>query len=189
MNNILIINSISSIFLTILPSFIPFSSSANSQTINKPVNSVVKIANKSYELVTQIAFDEGDAYITVPENNVTARHIGRLRKYDFHIAKMFEVTAFMCEEGIVSPGIDWHYYAGRGNIDMGTFKISCSLADTIVNAYKVRSPEPTAIEFSQGEDHPPEIRNYRIGILDIERDPNKTTRWLKFVQKFKPVRQ
>jgi len=165
------------------------SASANSQTINKPVNSIVKIANNSYELVMQISFDEGFATITVPEKNVTSRHVGRLRKYDLHIAKMFEVTAFMCEQGMVSPGLDWDYSAGGGDIDMGAFRISCNLADTVVNAYKVRRPAPTAIQFAQGEDHPPEIRNYRIGTLDIERDPNKTTRWLKFVQKFKPVKR
>lgn len=167
---------------------LPFSYPINAQVIQEQVNSKIA-SNNSSELTMQISFDEGYAEIKVPENNVTSRYVGRLRRYDLHIAKMFEVTAFMCDEGMVSPSIDWNYYAGGGNIEMGTFRISCELANVIVNAYKVRRPEPTAITFSMGEDHPPEVRNYRIGILDIERDSNKTTRWLKFVQKFKPIKK
>ncbi|QIR36774.1 hypothetical protein HCG51_08460 [Tolypothrix sp. PCC 7910] len=174
--------------ITLLAAITPFSNLVNAQSI-KPQTNYEIASNKSYELTMDISFDEGDAYITVPDNDVTLRHIGRLRRYDLHIAKMFEVSAFMCDEGMVSPGIDWHYYAGGGNIDMGTFRISCKLANDIVNAYKVRRPEPTAIKFSMGEEHSPEVRNYRIGILDIERDSNKTIRWLKFVQKFKPIKK
>lgn len=51
---------------------------------------------------------------------------------------------------MVSPGIDWTYYAGDGKIDMGTFSISCKLAAQIAEAYKVRKPRPTTIFFCHG---------------------------------------
>jgi hypothetical protein len=183
------------------PGLIPFSMSATAQDAksnnklakldravqNRKISTIV--SNNPSELIREILFDEGDAYITVPEKDVTSLYSGRLRRYDLHIAKMFEVTSYMCQEGMVSPGINWQYYAGGGSIDMGRFRISCQLASEIENAYKVRTPEPTAIEFTQGEDNPAIVQKFYIGTLDIERDPNKTTRWLRFAQKFKPVKK
>jgi serine/threonine-protein kinase len=137
------------------------------------------------ELPMEISFDEGYGDLTVPDQNTAQPYAGRLRRYDLHIAKMFEVTAFFCDEGLVSPGIEWSYHAGNGSIDMGNFYISCQLANDITYAYKVTRPQPTRIWFAQGEGEPI-VREYHIGILNLTE--GKVTRWLNFVQGFKPIR-
>ena len=137
------------------------------------------------ELPMGISFDEGFGDLTVPDQNTTLPYAGRLRRYDLHIAKMFEVTAYFRDEGLVSPGIEWSYQAGNGSIDMGSFYISCQLANDISYAYKVTRPEPTRIRFAQGEGASI-VREYHIGVLNLTE--GKVTRWLNFVQGFKPIR-
>lgn len=133
-----------------------------------------------------IVFDEGAGDITVPDQDTSlSAYGGRLRRYDVHIAKMFEVTDFLCQQRLVGGSIDWSYQAGGGNIDMGKFTISCRLASDVATAYGLGHPELTTIRFSQGEGEST-TRSYDIPIFDIT--SNKVPKWMNFVQGFKPRR-
>ena len=137
-------------------------------------------------LPMEIVFDEGAADITVPDQDTSlSAYGGRLRRYDVHIAKMFEVTNFLCQQQLVGGSIIWGYQASGGNIDMGKFTISCRLASDIGTAYGLGNPEATSIEFTQGEGKS-STRSYDIPIFDIT--GNKVPKWINFVQGFKPRR-
>jgi len=128
---------------------------------------------------------EGIYTMTVPDRDTTrSAYGGKLRLYDVHIAKMFEVTYYDCNNRGSSR--TWLYYAGNGQINMGEFFISCDLANRIVNRYGLGQPESTVIEYSQEEAGPPIPRNRSIQILDIT--GSKVDSWIDFVQGFKPVR-
>ncbi|MEG5140471.1 MULTISPECIES: hypothetical protein [unclassified Microcoleus] len=142
----------------------------------------------STALPMKLGFDEGFGLIVVPESDTTASaYGGRLRRYDVHIAKMFEVTHFMCQSRNVTPGLTWNYEAGGGTINMGSFVITCRLANQIASAYGLGKSEPTNITFSAGEIGRPNVRSFNVPILDITGD--KVPRWVIFVQGFQPVRR
>ncbi|MEG4037750.1 hypothetical protein QUA03_28565 [Microcoleus sp. S36b_A4] len=142
----------------------------------------------STALPVKLGFDEGFGSIVVPESDTTASaYGGRLRQYDVHIAKMFEVTHFMCQQENLTPGITWNYEAGGGTINMGSFVITCRLANQIASAYGLGKSEPTNVTFSAGEVGRPAVRSFNIPILDITGD--KLLRWVSFVQGFQPVRR
>lgn len=113
---------------------------------------------------------------TVPDQDTTIPlNGGELRQYDAHIAKMFEVTHYLCQnkhtpnlwnwlkDNDVSTtsklkrldtllrgkrsdeGFSWGYEAANGNVFMGRFDISCDLAKTVASAYGLDQAEPTLI--------------------------------------------
>ncbi|MCU0543047.1 MAG: hypothetical protein MUE44_12745 [Oscillatoriaceae cyanobacterium Prado104] len=137
------------------------------------------------QLPMRLQHAEGTYTLTVPETNTTKSAFGgKLRLYDAHIAKMFEVTHSDCRE-IRNAGFRiWYYYAGNGKISMGEFRITCQLAGEIVKTYGLGKAESTAIEYSQEEAGPPILRTRSIPTLNIT--GNKVDRWLNFVQKFRP---
>ena len=124
--------------------------------------------------------------ITIPNQNTTqSAYGGRLRLYDVHIAKMFEVTHFLCKE---YPGLSeqtWSYRAGGGSIAMGHFKISCNLASDMALAYGLGKSERTAIQRSM-EEGGRRTDVYQVPILNIT--GGKVSRWLSFTQGFRPIR-
>lgn len=130
-------------------------------------------------------FAEGEMLLTVPHTNTTVAVNGRLRVYDEHIAKMFEVTHVWCQAQEVSPGIIWHYQAGNGSIDMGSFDVSCRLAWKVTTAYGLGQPETMLISRYAGEGYPNEAEEWRIPSLNIV--GSKVDRWLDFVQNFQPI--
>ncbi|WP_445240385.1 hypothetical protein [Microcoleus vaginatus] len=75
----------------------------------------------------------------VPDRN-TAKSAGsrKLRLYDVHIAKMFEISHFLCDRDRASEGYNWSYQAENGSIEMGRFKISCNLARFHSHSLRVR---------------------------------------------------
>lgn len=155
-------------------------------SVSLPLFSPPAIAQSNTALPMRLSFGEGYGSIVVPDRDTTApAYGGRLRVYDVHIAKMFEVTHYLCQQRRVSPGITWSYQAGNGSIDMGTFQVTCRLANQLASAYGLGNPEPTAIRFSQEEMGPPITRNFQIPIFSITGD--KVERWLDFVQGFSPV--
>ncbi|BDA76140.1 hypothetical protein CAL7716_103060 (plasmid) [Calothrix sp. PCC 7716] len=102
--------------------------------------------------ISEISFEDrtdlgdGDVYLkatlTVPDKNTTRNVAGRLRRYDLHIAKMFEVTDYQCRNWQNSPipyegekGIVWVYSAGDGNKWMGIFTIDCEKARNVMNSF------------------------------------------------------
>lgn len=124
--------------------------------------------------------------ITIPNQNTTqSAYGGRLRLYDVHIAKMFEVTHFLCKQ---YPGMSeqmWSYRAGGGSLNMGRFTISCNLASNIASAYGLGNPERTAIQRSM-EEGGRRMEVYQVPILSIT--GGKVSRWLNFTQGFRPLR-
>ncbi len=140
----------------------------------------------STALPMSISTGEGAFSLTVPDTDTTkSAYGGRLRVYDVHVAKMFEVTHFMCASGRLSPGTAWSYTAGNGSIEMGTFSISCKLANDIAIAYGLGRPERTSIYVSF-EEAGGETRAANIPILEIT--GGKIDRWIRFSRSFKPIR-
>jgi len=137
------------------------------------------IAQASTALPMSIQTDEGLFTLTVPDKNTTrSAYGGRLRVYDVHIAKMFEVTYNFCQSGDLEGTTSWF-------IDMGSFNISCNLASDIVIAYGLGKPERTVLRrVTEGYGSRTEVRN--IPVLDIT--GGKVSKWMSFTQRFKPSR-
>ncbi|NQE38298.1 hypothetical protein [Microcoleus asticus] len=125
----------------------------------------------------------------VPDRN-TAKSTGgrKLRLYDVHIAKMFEISHFLCDRDRASEGYNWSYQAENGNIEMGRFKISCTLARSIAPAYGLGKSEITVIRrhFNLNNGRPSiAAEKYSIPTLNIAK--NRVLQWRDFVQKFPPT--
>lgn len=143
-----------------------------------------RMASNDTALPMRISIVEEIAGITVPDRNTTASaYGGRLRRYDVHIAKMFEVTHFMCQRRWGGSML-WIYRAGGGNIDMGRFEVSCRLANDLAVAYGLGAPERTTIYYS-GDEGARSTRTYDIPIFDIT--GGKVSRWMDFTQNFQPL--
>ncbi|MEG3843190.1 hypothetical protein [Microcoleus sp. herbarium14] len=126
---------------------------------------------------------------TVPDRN-TAKSAGsrKLRLYDVHIAKMFEISHFLCDRDRTAEGYDWSYEAENGNIEMGRFKISCNLARETAAAYGLSKPEITVIRrnFNLKNGRPSvAVEKYSIPTLNIAK--NRVVQWKFFVQKIPPI--
>ena len=135
-------------------------------------------------IVFNAGFDDNRmlAQFTVPDRDTTISTGGGLRRYDAHMAKMFELTHYECLDQQAHRnwnGIRWQYYAGNRDIDMGEFDISCSLARDIATAYGLGSSEITPVTYYRADDT---INVPKLNIVD-----GKVPTWLKFTQSFKPV--
>ncbi|MEG4800041.1 hypothetical protein QUB63_03065 [Microcoleus sp. ARI1-B5] len=125
----------------------------------------------------------------VPDRN-TAKSAGsrKLRLYDVHIAKMFEISGFLCDRDRTAEGYNWSYEAENGNIDMGRFKISCQRARSTAAAYGLSKPEITVIRrnFDLKNGRPSiAVEKYSIPTLNVSK--NRVLQWRDFVQKFPPI--
>lgn len=135
--------------------------------------------------ISLITFPTGQTGLFVVPNNQTtpSAYGGDLRFYDVHIAKMIEITHYVCKNlDSDSPldSIDWRYQAGNGNIEMGTFTISCSLADDIAQEYDLGKVEDTPILISQSEG------TVNVPIPTLKITGNKVSRWRNFTAGFEP---
>jgi serine/threonine-protein kinase len=120
----------------------------------------------------------GAEFIVPNWNTTNPAYGGQLRLYDVHLAKMFEITDYECQNARLQ-GISWNYFAGGGEVNMGNFEISCRLAAQQVREYGTGTPEQTAIfRYSQPQ------RTEYIPILDIT--GNKVSPWMNFVRGFRP---
>ncbi len=120
----------------------------------------------------------------------TAKSAGsrKLRLYDVHIAKMFEISHFLCDRDRTAEGYNWSYEAENGNIEMGRFKISCNLARSTASAYGLGKPETTVIRrnFNLRNGRPSiAVEKYAIPTLNIAK--NRAVQWKNFVRTFPPV--
>ena len=121
------------------------------------------------------------AQFVVPDFQTTKPMANGLRRYDAHIAKMFELTYYECtnqQEYRDWNVIRWQYYAGGRDIDMGRFNISCSLADDIAIAYGLGRSEITPVSYYRANDT---IEVQKLNIVG-----EKISAWLMFTQSFKP---
>lgn len=123
--------------------------------------------------------DPAAGELIVPDTDTTlSAYGGRLRRYDVHMAKMFELTIQMCR-GSRNGDVFWTYKAGNGNIDMGNFRITCALADDVKIAYGLGRTERTVVRTERG------ATAIEVPILRIGEE--KIDRWMNFVENFKPV--
>jgi serine/threonine-protein kinase len=150
----------------------------------KPINA--PNVKQGTALPMTIIFAEEMGSLTVPDRNTTASaYGGELRLYDVHIAKMFEVTKFLCDRFRSQSDIIWNYRAGGGSIRMGTFNITCAEANSIASIFGRGKPEITPILYI-GEEGYRREETFDIPILNIVGD--KIPQWLDFVETFSPVR-
>lgn len=146
---------------------------------------VQPLSAQNTALPMRISTSEGMFNLTVPDTDTTrSAYGGKLRVYDVHLAKMVEVTHFMCSSGRLSPGTVWSYAAGNGEISMGSFQISCRLASDLATAYGLGKPERTTINISF-EESGRENRVMNVPILAIT--GGKVERWMSFTRNFRPV--
>jgi len=150
----------------------------------------VKISaqNARKTLPMTISTSEGCYDLTVPDTQTTKSAFGgKLRVYDVHIAKMFEVTYLDCQEFGEGGSREWSYFAGNGNIDMGSFYIPCRLVSDIVAAYGLGTPQNTVIIYGQEESGPPISRTVSVPTLNLT--GGKEQKWINFTKNFKPIRR
>ena len=122
------------------------------------------------------------AEFIVPDRNTTLPAGGGLRRYDAHMAKMFELTHFECLDRQADRNwnsIRWQYYAGNRDIDMGAFNISCSLARDIAIAYGLGRSEVTPVTYYRADT--------TINVPKLNIVGSKVPTWLRFTQNFKPA--
>ena len=120
------------------------------------------------------------AQLIVPDRDTTrSAYGGRLRRYDVHIAKMFELTHYECQDRDRNwSRVMWHYKAGGGDIDMGNFEISCSMAAGARNAYGLGKPEATPVTYYRAR------ATVNVPILNIT--GGKVATWMNFTKNFRP---
>jgi hypothetical protein len=133
------------------------------------------------DIPMEVSSDEGYYFISSPASDTTlSAYGGRLRLYDVHIAKMFEMSHYDCESGSYKGDYTfrWIYSAGSsGNkTNMGEFHISCNLANDIAAAYGLGKAEYTR---TSG-------RPQMVPTLNIT--GGKIDKWIRFTNKFKPIR-
>ncbi|MEC4807093.1 MAG: hypothetical protein SAJ12_20970 [Jaaginema sp. PMC 1079.18] len=145
--------------------------------------------------ITNIEFwdyvDIGDRYLsamfTVPDRDTTRNAGGGLRRYDIHIAKMFEVTDWQCRNWRNSPipyqgeaGIVWIYEAANGEEWMGIFTIDCQEARRVMSSFTNGGNENTNIFYFEAR------HRMAIPTLRLTGSPEEAARWRRFVQSVPP---
>lgn len=135
--------------------------------------------------ITDITFIGQDgnflaAQLIVPDRDTTkSAYGGKLRRYDVHIAKMFEMTRYQClSRERTWSRIIWHYKADNGGIDMGAFDISCIMAESAGNAFGLGEPEVTAVTYYRAK------TQVNVPILDIT--GLKVAGWMNYTKNLRP---
>jgi hypothetical protein len=147
------------------------------------------------EILILITSDEGMWSLDAPDADTTASaYGGRLRLYDVHIAKMVEVTHQQCiasrmasrstgENGSRAETYYWSYRADYGRADMGNFRITCELAQSLATTYGLGEPSPMTVRGEVAST----VMGYRttmIPILHITGE--EIDEWVNFTSNFKP---
>jgi len=129
------------------------------------------------DISMDVSSDEGYNFLTVPDTDTTqSAYGGRLRNYDVHVAKMFEMTYYYCQQSYGNHTYRWRYSASNGKVGMGEFHISCRLASDIATAYGLGKPEYT----------PTSGRPINVPTLNIT--GGKIDQWMHFTRNFTPMR-
>lgn len=128
-----------------------------------------------------------DLRFTVPDQDTTVlANGGKLRRYDAHLAWMFEISHYLCQRQRQVEGYQWQYEAANGNVDMGTFRISCRLARDIATAYGFSGSERAVVQKTSVSFNQPLFREvWTVPKLNLV--STKASRWMEFVQKFPPT--
>lgn len=132
----------------------------------------------------------GGFKLIVPDTDTTrpAFEGSRLRRYDLHLAKMFEITDYFCRrdpEASQRYAI-WEYFAANGSANMGSFHISCDLARDISTAYGLGRTERTVITIIST---PRQSNTAAIDVPILQITGGKIDHWLNFTEGFTPTGQ
>lgn len=130
----------------------------------------------------------GGFTLVVPDTDTTRLAYGegsRLRRYEVHLAKMFEITIWHCRQSRTPSEsfAGWQYYAGNGAIDMGIFDIPCPLALSIAEAYGLGRTERTVVIDKSNRTGD---RTVVIDVPILQITGGKIDRWLDFTASLKP---
>jgi hypothetical protein len=128
--------------------------------------------------------------LTVPDTDTTKSAFGgELRRYDIHIAKMYEVTDHLCQKWDMAPesSLIWDYQAGNGSIDMGRFRITCEDAfGAFQEIGKQGKPEKTVI-YRSSENGVKDQITLSVPTLGLS-DQSSIRRWMRNTKNFiKPI--
>lgn len=131
------------------------------------------------ELPIKIGTAEGEWEMFVNDANPDrALYGGHLKAMDVYIAKMYEISHYMCSTGRQSPQLSWNFQAKQGPDQ--SFNITCQQAQQIANEYGFGDREATAIYFSY-EEAGGEQKILNIPMLKIP-SGQKLTNWVNFTQ-------
>lgn len=154
-----------------------------------------KTLAQNTKLPMTISLVDGNSFfLIVPDRDVSrSAYGGKLKIRDVHFAKMFEVTQHFCQtKSKQSSGYTWIYRKNGGRTSepgtkIGSYQISCGLANDVAIAYGAGKPESTTVGFCRGgllggvPVCPP--KTYSIPILNIT--GGKVQSWMQFRSKFK----
>ena len=166
--------------------------SISAELLSQNHENSTKMVSQSTEvpMKLELAVEQEMYIMTVPNRDLSqSAYGGKLRFYDVHLAKMFEMTYDDCQrikrrlpQGI--EGRQWLYKPGNGDDSIPTeyFYITCSLADEIVETYGLGKAEETVVEAFVDHHPTKSIRNRSIPILDIT--GSKVPQWIDFVDVF-----
>ena len=125
--------------------------------------------------------------LTIPDRDTTniTQSESKLRNYDRHVARLFEITYHQCQQNSALTGMNWVYDAANGNVSMGQFRIRCQTAREVVLGYGISQSgvKQRAIyeSFSGG------VKEAIEDILPLNIVGRKADRWLNYVQTIRPV--
>ena len=124
--------------------------------------------------------------LTIPDRDTTNITNGsKLRNYDRHIARLFEITYGQCQQNAALTGMNWVYDAANGNVNMGQFRIRCQTAREVALGYGLSQfgvKQPAIYESFRGG-----VKETIEDILPLNIVGRKSDRWLNYVQTVRPV--
>ncbi|MGL5065325.1 MAG: hypothetical protein ACRC62_35590, partial [Microcoleus sp.] len=127
--------------------------------------------------------------LLVPErNNIPVAKGVKLYLYHLHLAKMFEISHFLCQRDRTAAGYNWSYQVANGNIEIGRYKISCNLARETAKTYGLGKPQITVIRrnFDRSKGRPAVVfEKYSIPTLNVTK--KRFLQWSNFADKFMPI--
>ncbi len=134
------------------------------------------------QLPMEISTGEGEWAMEVNDRNPDrSLYGGRLKASDVYIAKMYEVTHYMCTSGRQSPSLPW---ASSAKLPAGLYlTITCAEANSVAEKYGLGALEATPIYFSY-EEAGGETKTLNIPILKIT-SGQKLTDWVTFTDKLR----
>lgn len=154
-------------------------------TVAQPTLATTEVPITSIRFVEAQQGGQARGIFIVPDRDTTqSAYGGKLSRYDVHISKMLEVANIYCSSGNWNS-VEWHYFAGDGDINMGQFVMSCNLVRDIHIAYGTGRPERTVIRYGYGDDSATEEKY--LPVLDLNGD--KIPKFQNFVQRCTPVGQ
>lgn len=159
--------------------------------ISQADSTLIKVRSASLEITELRLWESMSGWaigrLTIPDLDTTklTDSGSRLRNYDRHIARLFEITYYQCQQNLALTGMNWAYDASNGNVNMGQFRIRCQTAREVALGYGLSSSgvgQSMISESARGE-----VRETIAEILPLNIVGRKADRWSSYVQTIRPV--